>query len=143
MQGLELGADDYVEKPFDHAELVARLNALVRRSYGDLADGASTKLEIGNLLIDLSTQRVTRNGELVHLTSTEFKLLAYLAQNPDEPFDRRRLLEEVWGYDEYVGDARTVDVHVRNLRQKIETDPAHPQMILTVRGAGYKLTPPL
>jgi DNA-binding response OmpR family regulator len=139
VHGLEVGADDYLEKPFDQDELVARLRALLRRTYGELADTSTTHIEIGDLVIDLTTQRVTRAGKIIHLTATEFKLLAYLAQNPGMPFNRQSLLEDVWGYDEFVGDARTVDVHIRNLRQKIELDAANPTVITTVRGSGYMM----
>lgn len=138
--GLELGADDYMTKPFELRELIARLRALLRRSYGPLAEGAQTRLNLGDLSIDLAGQRVSRGTQEIHLTATEFKLLAFLAQHPGRAFDRETLIEKVWGYDEFVGDARTVDVHIRNLRQKIEPDPSRPHLIQTVRGAGYKLT---
>jgi DNA-binding response OmpR family regulator len=138
--GLELGADDYMTKPFELRELIARLRALLRRSYGLLADGGQTRLNLGDLSIDLAGQRVSRGTQEIHLTATEFKLLAFLAQHPGRAFDRETLIEKVWGYDEFVGDARTVDVHIRNLRQKIEPDPSRPHLIQTVRGAGYKLT---
>lgn len=137
--GLEVGADDYMTKPFELRELIARLRALLRRTYGLLSSGTGSVLRFGELEIDLAAQRVTRSGQEIHLTSTEFKLLAYLAQHPDQPQDRETLIEQVWGYDTFVGDARTVDVHVRNLRRKLEPDPQSPRYVVTVRGSGYKL----
>ena len=137
--GLELGADDYMTKPFELREVIARIRALLRRSYGELSPQQANLLLVGPLAIDLAGQRVTRNGEEIHLTATEFKLLAYLAQHPNRPHDRQTLIKEVWGYQFFVGDPRTVDVHIRNLRQKIEANPQEPELILTVRGQGYKL----
>ncbi|MEW5986743.1 MAG: response regulator transcription factor [Chloroflexota bacterium] len=137
--GLELGADDYLTKPFELREVVARLRALLRRAYGALADGRPGQLNLGDLTIDLASQRVWRGPQEIHLTATEFKLLVFLAQHPGRAFDRETLIERVWGYEEFVGDARTVDVHVRNLRQKIEADPARPRLLVTVRGTGYLL----
>lgn len=139
--GLEIGADDYMTKPFELRELIARIRALLRRTYGNLANAqtAATRIQIGDLDIDLVSQRVTHAGQEVYLTSTEFKILAYLAQHPNRPHDRQTLIDEIWGYEYFVGDARTVDVHIRNLRQKIEEDASQPTLIVTVRGAGYKL----
>jgi len=137
--GLELGADDYMAKPYELRELVARIRALLRRSYGELAERPPTSLRISDLDIDLTTQRVLRDETQIHLTATEFKLLAFLAQNSGQPFSRESLLEKVWGYEDFVGDARTVDVHIRNLRQKVELNPTNPKLVVTVRGSGYKL----
>lgn len=137
--GLEVGADDYMTKPFELRELIARIRALLRRTYGPLSTTTGVTLRFDDLEIDLAGQRVSRNSQEIQLTGTEFKLLAFLAQHPDQPQDRETLIEQVWGYDYFVGDARTVDVHVRNLRRKIERDPQSPQTIVTVRGSGYKL----
>lgn len=137
--GLEVGADDYMTKPFELREVVARIRALLRRAYGTLSAQETAVIHIGNLVIDLSNQRVLRDDEEVHLTSIEFKLLTYLAQHPNRTIDRQTLIEQVWGYEYFVGDQRTVDVHVRNLRQKLEINPHIPDYIVTVRGQGYKL----
>lgn len=137
--GLEVGADDYMTKPFELREVIARVRALLRRAYGTLSDDTGATLHLGNLELDLSGQRVLCKNEEIYLTSTEFKLLVYLAQHPDLPQSRQTLIEQIWGYEQYVGDPRTVDVHIRNLRRKIESDPHNPRLIITVRGAGYKL----
>jgi len=135
--GLESGADDYVKKPFEVAELVARVRALLRRA---AADPPEAVLAVGPLQIDPGRFTVRRDGVDVPLTATEFRLLLELARRPGQVFTRDVLLERVWDYD-YLGDSRLVDVAVQRLRAKIEADPAHPALIRTVRGAGYKLEP--
>ena len=138
--GLEIGADDYMTKPFSMRELVARIRAMLRRAEISRSQPAIEPeyLEIGDLKIDISRHQVFHKNELLDLTPKEYDLLVFLAKNNGFVFSREKLLEKVWGYD-YAGGTRTVDVHIRWLRQKIETDPAHPRNLLTVRGAGYKL----
>ncbi|RPI07704.1 MAG: DNA-binding response regulator, partial [Actinobacteria bacterium] len=137
--GLEAGADDYVTKPFVPKVLTARLRALLRRTQSLGADGQRTRF--GDVEIAPKEGVVTKAGEPVHLTKTEFLLLCDLAEHPNQVMSRDVLLERVWGY-EYVGDSRLVDSHIRRLRVKVETDPDHPTLIQTVRGLGYKLNPP-
>lgn len=140
--GLELGADDYVVKPYDLRELVARIRALLRRAYGELAQASQgEKIIFGEVEVDLEQLSVTRSGHPVYLTPTEFRLLRYLAGHPNRPIGRDTLIEAVWGYPSDVGSDRMVDVHVRHLREKLETDPANPRWIVTVRGVGYKFQP--
>ncbi len=134
--GLEAGADDYVTKPFEPKELSARIRAMLRRAQG--FESASTVLTLGGRVEVVPDEGVVRlDGEEVHLTRTEFRLLCELARAPGRVFTREVLLESVWGY-EYVGDTKLVDVHVYRLRTKIEADPAEPKHLLTVRGLGYK-----
>jgi len=132
--GLEAGADDYVRKPFELPELVARLRVALRRAAGPAGDEV---LRLGPLVIDEAAHAVRRDDAEIPLSHTEFRLLAELAHRPGQVFTRELLLDRVWGYD-YLGDSRLVDVAIQRLRAKIEDDPAHPELVVTVRGAGYK-----
>ncbi len=138
--GLELGADDYMTKPFSMRELLARIKANIRRISLTLSadvDKAEANIkEFGNLTIDLNRYEIRKNGTVLELTLREFELLRYLAEHEDKVFSREQLLEEVWGY-EYYGDIRTVDVTVRRLREKLEDDSSNPKYIITKRGIGY------
>ncbi len=134
VRGLEMGADDYVVKPFNMSELVARVKAILRRSQGE---APSEVIERGDLRIDPRTHEASLDGTLMTLSPKEFALLLFLAKNAGQVFTREALLDRVWGKDAYV-TSRTVDVHVRWLRTRIETDPNSPSRIVTVRGVGYK-----
>ncbi len=133
--GLELGADDYVTKPFELPELIARMRAALRRASERPLD---TVLAVGDLEIDPAGFRVRKRGREIPLTATEFQLLLELARRPSQVFTRELLLERVWNYD-YLGDSRLVDAAVQRLRAKIEDDPRHPTRVRTVRGVGYRL----
>jgi DNA-binding response OmpR family regulator len=134
--GLELGADDYMTKPFNTRELLSRIRAILRRTTQHTYTGNKV-VRVGEIEIDLIKHRVSVKGREVALTAKEYALLSFLASSPGRVFSRDLLLEEIWGY-EYCGDARTVDVHIRHLREKIEERPAEPHFILTVWGTGYK-----
>jgi DNA-binding response OmpR family regulator len=138
--GLELGADDYVAKPFSPRELTARVKSVLRRAQGPLSPvDVPGVVTIGDLEIDLGAREVRRNGEPVTLTAREFELLAFLINHPRRVFRREELLEQVWGYT--YGDTSTVTVHIRRLREKIEPQPSDPQSIQTVWGVGYRFDP--
>lgn len=135
--GLELGADDYVTKPFSVRELMARVKVILRRSFQDNVE--SKIISIGDLKIDLAKYQVSKNGKKLGLTLKEFELLRLMSSNRGKVFTREMLLESIWGYD-YCGDTRTVDVHIRHLRQKIEDDDNNPKYIETIRGIGYRFS---
>ena len=145
--GLEVGADDYVTKPFSVRELLGRVRAQLRRreldrGAGNSGEGASSKgIDAGDVMIDLARHLVTIRGEPVNLTRSEFQVLRLLAEHPGQVFSRLEIMEELW-QSEFSGDVRACDVHISNLRQKIERDPQDPELVLTVRGVGYKLIEP-
>ena len=136
--GLELGADDYITKPFGMRELIARIKANIRRTEltSDSSDSNNKITNYGNITIDMTKYEVRKNEKPLELTLREFELLKYLAEQENQVFSREQLLEEVWGY-EYYGDIRTVDVTIRRLREKVEDDPGEPKYIMTKRGIGY------
>ena len=135
--GLEIGADDYVTKPFSMVELVSRIRATLRRRELDRS-GASQKLRVGSLELDPLRHEARVEGEPKRLTPSEFKLLLLLAEQPERVFSRREIMQHLWD-SEYVGDQRACDIHISNLRQKLEHDPSRPERIVTIRGVGYKL----
>ena len=138
--GLEMGADDYVVKPFSPQELVSRVRAVLRRAGGEKSPESEPPVQVGPLSIDPLSRSVTLNGTGVELTVKEFDMLYLFLRHPHQVFSRDQLLERVWGSSEYI-DPGTVTVHVRRLREKIEADPAKPGMLLTVWGVGYKFEP--
>lgn len=133
--GFEYGADDYLTKPFNILELRARIKALLRRTY-DIVANKGDIIKSGDIMIDVPSRKVNIAGKPVDLTSKEFDILFLLVTNPGKIYSRDTLLEIIWGYD-YYGDSRTVDVHIRRLREKIEKDPSNPQYVLTKWGVGY------
>ncbi len=145
--GLEVGADDYMAKPFSMRELMARVKAMLRRvrlireevsaTEGEDSKAKPQILDFDNLVIDMTRREITVNGDVVAFKPKEYELLTFLAQHQGQVLSREFILERVWGWD-FIGDSRTVDVHVRWLREKIESDPANPHRIITVRGAGYR-----
>jgi len=138
--GLEIGADDYMTKPFSLRELLARVRAMLRRAKMVETQPVAEEalLKVGDIEVDIARHQASKGAATLALTPKEFDLLAFLARNRGFVFSRSQLLEKVWGYD-FAGDTRTVDVHIRWLRQKIETDPNNPRHLITVRGTGYKL----
>ena len=136
--GLELGADDYVTKPYSARELIARIRAVLRRGIDAEDVGVDTVLEAGPVRMDIERHIVSIDGEQIGLPLKEFELLEYLMRNKGRVLTRGQLIDRVWGSD-YVGDTKTLDVHVKRLRSKIEADPANPERLVTVRGLGYKL----
>jgi two-component system, OmpR family, response regulator RegX3 len=136
--GLEIGADDYVTKPFSMAELLGRIRAILRRRALDRERPGATEYRAGALRVDLVRHLVLLDGERVQLTPSEFKLLSLLASQPGRVFSRRQIMQHLWDSD-YVGDERACDIHFSNLRRKLERDPTNPERLVTVRGAGYKL----
>jgi len=137
--GLEVGADDYVTKPFSMAELMSRVRAILRRRRLD-QEAADPLRRVGALELDLVRHEVKIDGHTIRLTPSEFRLLAFLASEPERVFTRREIMQHLW-QSEYVGDERASDMHVSNLRRKIEADPDDPKRVVTVRGIGYKLVP--
>ena len=136
--GLELGADDYMVKPFSMRELKARIKAILRRAAAQSEPQSPDVLKLDDLTIDPGKRKVTLGESVIALNPKEFDLLAFLVRNKGRVFSREYLLERVWGYD-YIGDTRTVDVHIRRLREKIESEPSKPRRLITVRGTGYKI----
>jgi len=140
--GLELGADDYIVKPYSLREVISRVRAQLRRAYGDLAAlSAGGPVRFGDIEVDLDRLQVRRPEGAVALTPTECRLLRALLASPGRPLSRADLIEAAWGYADDVGSDRTVDVHIRHLREKLESDPANPRWIVTVRGVGYMFEP--
>jgi DNA-binding response OmpR family regulator len=137
--GLEMGADDYMTKPFGIRELLSRIRALLRRAYGELSTNSSDLLYVRDIVIDRSQGRATCGDMPINLTPTEFRLLTYLSQHPGQALSRTQILEAVWDVDAALMDERVVNVHIRRLREKIELDPSKPEILLTVPGIGYRL----
>jgi DNA-binding response OmpR family regulator len=140
--GLELGADDYIVKPYSIREVISRIRAHMRRAYGELAiPFPENRFRFGDFEIDFEALQIKRAGEIIHLTPTEFRLLHTLILHRNLPLGRSKLIESLWGYDSDISSDRTIDVHIRHLRSKLEKDPARPRWIITVRGFGYKFQP--
>ncbi len=137
--GLEMGADDYLIKPYRLRELIARVRALLRRAYGDLSSPESDILYVADLIIDRTRASVRRGDLQLNLTPLEFRLLVFFAQHPGQVFSRGQLIEHVWGYGADLYDEKSVNVHIRRLREKIEHEPGDPRIVLTVTGIGYRL----
>lgn len=136
--GLELGADDYVTKPYSRSELVARIRAVLRRGNGPVSESDAGVLSVANIKMDIDRHQVSVGGQPISLPLKEFELLEFLMRNAGRVLTRNQLIDRVWGSD-YVGDTKTLDVHIKRLRAKVEKDPANPTLIQTVRGLGYKI----
>jgi DNA-binding response OmpR family regulator len=141
--GLEIGADDYMTKPFNLRELISRVRAQIRRAYGDYAHNENNTLWIADLVIDQVSGQVQKNGKILNLTPIEFRLLAYLCMNKGRVMTRTQIVEAVWGYATDMDSEKTVTVHIRRLREKIEDDPSAPVILLTVPGIGYRIANPV
>ncbi|HSL28206.1 MAG TPA: response regulator transcription factor [Anaerolineales bacterium] len=137
--GLEMGADDYMTKPFSLRELVSRVRAQLRRAYGDYSSAETSRLVINDLVLDQAKGQVQRGEEVINLTPTEFRLLTYLGRNRGQAVTRAQIVEAVWGYAPDIESEKTVNVHIRRLREKIELKPDEPSLILTVPGIGYRM----
>lgn len=137
--GLEMGADDYITKPFSLRELLSRIRAHLRRAYGELALSDSDMLYAGDIVIDRLRGKVLRGSEVIMVTPTELRLLTYLAQHPNQVLSREQILDAVWGYENSPDTEQVVTVNIRRLREKVEHDPGNPALLLTVPGLGYKL----
>lgn len=137
--GLEMGADDYMTKPFSLRELISRVRAQLRRAYGDYSSAESSAMVIDDLVLELATGQVRRGEETINLTPTEFRLLTYLARHRGQALTRAQIVEAVWGYAPDLESEKTVNVHIRRLREKIELKPEEPTLILTVPGIGYRM----
>ena len=137
--GLELGADDYLTKPFSMAELISRVRTILRRRELDRASAGGIR-QVGDIRIDFTRHQVSVAGKTVHLTRSEFRLLTLIAELPERVFSRREIMENLW-QSPYIGDERACDIHVSNLRRKLEADPRNPERLVTVRGIGYTLIP--
>lgn len=136
--GLEIGADDYVTKPYSSRELVARIRAVLRRNSGELGDMETAVIRVNNIRMDIERHQVSVNSIAISLPLKEFELLEFLMRNAGRVLTRVQIIDRVWGSD-YVGDTKTLDVHIKRLRSKVESDPANPVIIQTVRGLGYKI----
>jgi len=139
--GLEMGADDYMTKPFSLRELISRIRAQLRRAYGDYAAPDAALLFVRDIVLDKASGQTRRGDQLLNLTPTEFRLLSYLAQHPGQALSRAQIVEAVWGFAPDIESEKTVNVHIRRLREKIELNPDQPTLILTVPGIGYRLVP--
>jgi DNA-binding response OmpR family regulator len=137
--GLEMGADDYVTKPFGLRELVSRIRAQLRRAYGDYAAAESVSRVVGDLVLDQATGQARRGDHIIGLTPIEFRLLSYLARHRGQALTRTQIVEAVWGFAPDLESEKAIKVHIRHLREKIEHDPSHPEFLLTVPGIGYRL----